>query len=308
MKILKALAMKSFFTILFLLPFCLFAQENSWFEPNSTWTYNYGNISGPDHYQATFGITETTFAGKACAKMDMDNFPFMCFPVSSPYYFYESNDSIFFATGVDSTFQLAFDFNAQPGDSWTYNVPVEMTNSVENFQVNVLAVNEMDIDGNTVKELVLTYINLSLPPHSVEIYPEEISVLEFIGAIPGFFIPLGRISACDYETGLQIQCFESPTLQYTNPEFGSCILALPSANSPVKLKIYPNPARDYINIHSDISVNSILRIRQLDGKVVYTEMIDSKTERIKLPALSAGMYMVEVSTDEIKHYGKLQIE
>ncbi|NEN22743.1 T9SS type A sorting domain-containing protein [Cryomorpha ignava] len=300
--------MKTIFTFLFLAPFCLFAQQNSWFETGSLWVYNYGIMSEPEHYQATFGITQTIFADKLCFEMDIDNFPFLCSPVSPPYYFYESNDSIYFATEVDSTFRMVYNFNAVPGDTWIHTIPIEFNNSYQPLLVEVVAVNEVSIDGMIVNELILSYSNPFMPPPQLDFYTQEISVLEYIGATSGFFIPLGSIPACDNETDIKLQCFGSPSLIYTNPEFGSCFLSASAAPDPIELKFYPNPAREYLTIDIDFAGASTLKITQLDGKTVFIENINSGLANIELPALSAGMYVVEVSNAEVRHFGKLQIE
>lgn len=140
--------MKTFFTLLLLIPLTVFAQEFNWFEAGSSWTYNYGTFASPEHYQATFEISETVFAGEACAKMEPDNGnPFGCFPVEPPFYFYESNDSIFYATEADSTFLLAYNFNAVPGESWVFIVPFVEYNLSDTFNVMVQNVNSVMIDG-----------------------------------------------------------------------------------------------------------------------------------------------------------------
>ena len=299
--------MKAIFTLLFIAPFCLFAQENAWFEQNTTWTFNYGNLVGPERFQVSFGMEETTLANKACVLIETDNYPFACSPVAPPYYFYESNDSIFFATETEAVFRLAYDFNAAPGDTWEHVVPVEEFATSDTFDVEVLSVSDVDIDGSSVKKLMLAYTNTSQTPH-LEIYPSEISVLEYIGSTIGFFVPLGSGIACDNETDIKLQCFDAPLLDYTNPEFGTCFLSAPSAIEPVQLKIYPNPAKDNFTIDMDFSGTSDLKIMQLDGKLVYTETIQSGLKEIQLPALTSGMYIVEVKSTKIVYVGKLQIK
>ena len=292
---------------LILLELNVVAQEINWFEPGSNWTYNYGTLANAERFQTNFGIEQTIFAGVECGKIDTENFPFTCAPVSPPYYFYESNDSIFFATEVDSIFRMVFDFNAVQGDNWTHQVPIELDYSLQNFHVEVVAVNQLTIDGQPVKELVLSYTNISMPPVYVDIYPAEVSVLEYIGATTGFFVPLGQMGACDNETDIQLQCFNSTSLQYINPEFGSCFLSTLSATAPLKLKIYPNPAKEYIILDIEFEGNSSLKIKQIDGKAVFRKTIESGSGVIKLPTLSAGMYLVEIDNAENKYLGKLLI-
>lgn len=282
-------------------------QNPSWFEPGTSWTYNYGVVSGPERYQVTFDISEAVFADRDCVKMEAgDDYAFQCSPIAPPYYFYESNDSVFFATPEDGTFRLAYDFGAETGDTWSHIIPVEATSSVDTFQVEVLEVNEIDVAGETLKELVLAYTNVS--QNAVEIFPAEISVLEYIGATSDLFVPLGKLSPCDFETTVNIQCFSSPSFEYINPAFGTCTVAVPDIDGGEELSIYPNPASDAITINWTGNEKGRIRIIQLDGKVVLDQRLNFASAKITLPELSSGMYMVEVSNEESRNYKKLYVE
>lgn len=298
--------MKALFTLCLCAPLWLFAQDITWFEPGTSLIYNYHAISGPQQYQAEFEISETVFAGNDCFKMEViGNYPFLCTPFNTPLYFYASNDSVFFALEVDSNFRLAYNFNAEVGDFWDYQIPVSDV-AVDFFRATVVAIDNVIIDGNEVKEMVLTYQSMYTPPH-VEIYPEEIIVREFIGSINGFFIPLGNLIACDAETSINLRCFNSPSINYINPEFGSCTVSAPTANAPESLKIYPNPTSDYIKIDMPTNAESTIRILQLDGKLVFNQTGITGSERITLPELSAGMYIVEVLNTENRYFGKVLV-
>lgn len=300
--------MKAFFAFFCLAPLLTLAQDINWFEPGSSWTYNYQTIDGPEQFQSNFIIDGTTFADQACVIMETaGDYPFLCSPFPTPFYFYESNDSVFFATEIDSTFRLAYNFTADVGDSWPFIIPLSIDGSVETYNVEVVALSTINFDGTDVKKMLLNYQNISENP-VLEIYPEEMSIIQYLGATHELFAPFGKYTFCDALSTVQIQCFNSPSLNYTNPEFGNCILSVPQASEQRVLKFYPNPARDYITITTDLTGNSMLKITQLDGKIVYYRPIDSGTEKVGIADLSVGMYIIEVSTANERSFGKLLIQ
>lgn len=299
--------MKTLFTFLIFIPIIVVAQAPNWFEPSSSWTYNHGVVSGPEHFQSTFGIAESVFADKTCAKMEpIESSSFGCFPIQPPYYFYESNDSIFYASEIDSTFRLAYNFNAMPNESWTFIVPSDVLDLADTFNVVVQNVNSILIDGITIKELLLEYTNISQNP-IIEIYPQEITVLEYVGALSYFLVPFGQLGFCDDETNIQLQCFVSPSFGYVNPEFETCLVSVPTLEKHNSLHIYPNPASDVITL--ELKENSIgtIRIMQFDGKLVFSQSLSFAEARITLPSLSPGMYLVEVINPNGRYIQKLQI-
>src|SRR6056297_2805571 len=100
----------------------LHAQDAAWLEVGSEWTFQHGSFGGPEHFQVVYGITEeTTFAGRACVKMEkISNLGLGCMGLQPPFYFYVSNDSLYFANDELDEFRLAIDFGAVPGDSWEF--------------------------------------------------------------------------------------------------------------------------------------------------------------------------------------------
>ncbi len=230
--------MKAIFTLLFYIPLFVFSQDNSWFEPGTSLTYNYQNWSGPDLYQVNFEVSDAILAGQACAKMEtVGEYPFVCTPFETPFYFYESNDSVFYASEVDNTFRLAYNFNAEAGDTWDFSFPL-IEGGIETYTVEVIEVNSIEIDGNNLKELVLNYQNVSEQPET-EIFPEEFSVIEFIGSTKGLFVPFGQLAFCDAETAIQLQCFNSSSLSYINPDFETCFLSVDDIQKPLILNFSP---------------------------------------------------------------------
>ena len=78
------------------------------------------------------------------------------------------------------------------------------------------------------------------------------------------------------------------------------VLGISSLN-PVKVEIFPNPAREILYIHSDVlkATSSILRIYSEDGKLVYDQVRRERMNPISIPltAWSRGIYILEIQNE-----------
>lgn len=71
-----------------------------------------------------------------------------------------------------------------------------------------------------------------------------------------------------------------------------CITVIPEQIDP--LKIYPNPAKEYLFIETGINMQKRMQvvISDLSGKKVFNEWLDTTTSKINLQHFSPGIYMV----------------
>ncbi|NUM30775.1 MAG: CotH kinase family protein [Bacteroidetes bacterium] len=60
-------------------------------------------------------------------------------------------------------------------------------------------------------------------------------------------------------------------------------------------KIYPNPVHDFINIEN--CKNSLIKIFDNDGKLVYIKLSDEKTTVVDIKGFSAGLYLIEIISE-----------
>lgn len=297
--------------------FCQVAngQNTEWFDTGTTWTYFYEfNPPFPDQPNTAnidFAITgQTVLNGTECSKMEVpegeDN-PFVHLSVVAPYYFYESNDSVFYATDYDPTFRLAYDFNAEAGDSWLFHVPVEEFDVVDTFLVTVTDVSTTIIDGEELRVLNLTYDNISPVAHTYILQnPIDITVTERLGSPVLFFVPVGEsggeVSVSEGPFNIALQCYASETLNYINPDFESCVLSTNEQAQNSDLKVYPNPAETDLFVRIPTLQNRIdrLEIYDLHGRLVQDYAITRSSEdgmALNISSLQAGMYVVRAWSD-----------
>lgn len=64
-----------------------------------------------------------------------------------------------------------------------------------------------------------------------------------------------------------------------------------------KLNIYPNPSDGIINIDIENSNNAIMEIYDVNGMLLYSRQLKSKSEKTDISDLPKGVYMVKVKQD-----------
>ncbi|GAB4204466.1 MAG: hypothetical protein Fur0023_12280 [Bacteroidia bacterium] len=90
------------------------------------------------------------------------------------------------------------------------------------------------------------------------------------------------------------------------------LTAIPSVNSaPFKAFIYPNPAKDYIDIQTNVNINTVRIIMEdMVGKVIYENNIrlNKGQSRVILPHINQGVYVLKVYNDTFYSAEKIVIE
>lgn len=74
-----------------------------------------------------------------------------------------------------------------------------------------------------------------------------------------------------------------------------------------EFNIYPNPARDVLNIQSKHS-NGLIEILSIDGKAVYKKEISDNLERIVIKHVKRGIYQIRITTNDEISTKKLIVE
>lgn len=76
-----------------------------------------------------------------------------------------------------------------------------------------------------------------------------------------------------------------------------------------ELRIYPNPARDLLNINlGEMSGAAKVSIIDLTGKTVFSKEVQGQQNRVHLDGLSAGIYVVLVEMDGVVFRERLVVE
>ncbi len=301
--------MKKIYLLFCFLQFGLFAQAQ-WFETGTSWKYTAGNPNGAETIQAEYQITEqTTYLGTPCAKMEaLSAFSLLeCSPLEPPFYFYESGDSIFYATEAEPVFRLAYVFDSSAGDSWEYSLYNPFTMLAEDYLATVISTTNELIDGNDLSRLSIGYE----PPDGdvfIELPQGDGDVLEYVGSINSFFIPIGRISGCDAFSQLSLVCFDAPSFSYINPLYESCTVGLADEELEAKIDIYPNPTRSDLFIEMVGIQNATLAIFNMSGKEAYSDRSPKNSWKVDCREFQSGIYLAIIKTDSGSALKKFMVQ
>lgn len=294
--------MKNILLLLTFISSSLFAQDETWFETGASWTYQYQNngLFEVETHIALFTITEqTSLNDQACAKMEAigDNpNPLSCNANPAPYYFYESNDSIFFASGYDHTFRLAFDFGAEAGDSWQFKYPVEMTENFTTYLVTVDSISTIQQDGQNLKVMYLDYDLISGEDFSL-MEVQQYTVIEKMGATQMFLVPFGYWNVCENHFNTVLQCYTDATTSYIGEGFTSCTVGLNDPQVSDFFKIAPNPSQGSFAVYNSKNLTVEINLYSINGSLVYSGQMQNEILNINTNNLAPGLYVLNIRTE-----------
>jgi hypothetical protein len=94
-----------------------------------------------------------------------------------------------------------------------------------------------------------------------------------------------------------------------NLNFGFAASLSPAAIAAKTVKVYPNPAQNFVNIDLEYNGQAQIKIVDITGKVVYNGASTLKNNKIDISDLKRGMYFYEIRTEsnEIIKSGKFNI-
>jgi hypothetical protein len=80
--------------------------------------------------------------------------------------------------------------------------------------------------------------------------------------------------------------------------FATCSICFPTSVSDVKnvsIKIYPNPANEFIQIEASNAIEtSIIKIQDLQGRLVLSQYINHTNSKINISSLNPGIYVLKI--------------
>ncbi|MCZ4409827.1 T9SS type A sorting domain-containing protein [Cryomorphaceae bacterium 1068] len=291
-----------FFFVFFIFSISTSAQDAEWFELGTTWVYNWnsvGDISQED-ITTTYSVTELTdFLGQPCSKIEPLPSGLGCLHNEPPYYMYESNDTVYYATQEMDSFAIGMIYS--DGAEWIYTV--DLNGTQESMSATVSGLTTVTIDGQELAVLQVTYSHLSGFEGMIEMFPATRTVWEYMGDPAMFIIPFGKFGICDIETNLELRCFTSPSLDYLNPDFSSCTLSLDEVQKNRQI-FFPNPATESISWAEPIDQISLFDVT---GKLILQKQINSE-QYLSVEHLPPGIYTVLIKDGDTNFSQKIIIE
>jgi len=199
----------------------------------------------------------------------------------------EDSGVVMFLNSSMTTFDTLVDMNKNIGEYWT--IHPDNTISSDSIIVSVIGKGEKIINGDTLAALKVTIESPSWGWSGTD------TILEKIGFYPGYFF--FQFLMCDPWTG-NLRCyfdesiglFETGIVDHCEQESG---VGVPEDS--IGLKIFPNPATDYLFLYSDIRDEFDVIIYNISGEVVAKEICTDSDCCIDISALANGIYFLSVS-------------
>lgn len=242
----------------------------------------------------TYKVDGDTAINGVAYKMIKMNYPDIDNQWSSAFYLREDNRKWYLIGrngNLNAEEELLYDFSLMTGDS--INLPWANNNSVK-----VVADGDTILEnGESRKYLILG--NNDVPTNYNDIWIEGLGSAICHIDLPCFYLII--IDAC--ATSL-CASFNEELLFTSYPNLhcydmgGNFITSLTNIfckdNS---ITLYPNPARQEVNISSENIINSIEVFNSL-GKKVYLTNVKAKEKTLDINTLSKGVYIIEINTDK----------
>lgn len=175
---------------------------------------------------------------------------------------------------------LLYDFTLKPGDEFSFS---KYWNPV------VYKVTRADsVDYLGVKRLTITLSNA---------YEESMVWIEGVGSAQGLMY-------CNYYESMLLCVTDHQNLIYKNTRGYDCletsiIDGINDTEATNTLRVYPNPASDYIHVQSNEIIKTV-EIFDVNGNKIYEDHPHSQASQISLLNYKRGIYFMEINCQSVK--------
>lgn len=207
--------------------------------------------------------------------------------------FYNSTETSYDLVGQVLSGGVTVSFENPPADyifNLEYNTPKFSAGSIDD---DILVENEFLYDGYGTLELPFkTFENVVrikvVTSSIIQSSEDTITVTDYLWMDRNGNHPLMKLTPASEEDRYVIT-FKNGELDNTSVDI----------IEDVTLNLFPNPAKDYINIQSDKYTLSNYEIMNISGRVLKSGLIDGS--KISIESLSKGSYLVRVKTTQDKY-------
>ncbi len=278
----------------------------NWVKNDAVWHYDY-YVTGSGFYKIEIG-TDTIIQNKNCQKYLTKKYVFYLQPAGmyllsaiddiSVDYTYTSGDTVFYY--ANNKFYTLYNFNANIGDEWVVNdEPNPLTSCDTLSKVKVIDTASFNINGINRRAILLETVVGS--PMGIDGW-----IVENVGSIGAHLLfPSARVCndtivACEEQ--LVFKCFQDSLIGLYNPSGIECeYLLIHEGIAELKnqlFDVYPNPTSDFINIELRETGEYQLTLFDQSGRVIKSEKLTTKKEKINLTGFPNGVYTLRIESDK----------
>ena len=254
---------------------------------------------------------DTVIQGRLCSEFRFERNDSLSHPPAYFYfgfdsliYLYEENRRVYLYHSYSQTFNLLYDFNANPGDWWKVKNMCDSINFPNTYKDSlhfvVDSVSYISINGNNLKVMLVKFTG----------GPTHFWILERIGLVGSpYWEDLGICRGYIAEgVPYQLRCYEDQVIGlYHHLNYATCdtVYTVPwfgiEELGQSELHVYPNPVVDHLNCELNSASLGDIRIRVSDihGRQVhhvYVVMVDKIS--FSTADWPAGIYFVELVSEK----------
>lgn len=201
-----------------------------------------------------------------------------------------------FLIGLQAKAQLMKIIPANPTENDSIKIAFNITSATMSYFIQ----NSFSLTGNVVDyNICLDIIDPTYPSiHKDTILLNKLSSGKYV------------VNVTRYQSSSRVNCIPTDSITLTDSFYVAMAVSLPEHHLLQKLKIYPNPAKDYLEVENleNIKVNEI-RIFDITGKLAKEVAVtEFKKLRIDLSGLNRGSYFLKLKTNEGKASKQFVIE
>lgn len=254
----------------------------------AVWHYTGREIFSPN---TTFlrleSVGDTVVMNRSCRKLEGHFFFNM--PHFGALFLHQQGDSVLFYNPDLEDFELLYDFNAQPGFTWTHTkvYPLSMETATRQYRVD--AVSTVVINGRTLRKLqVARSTESGFAPFA--------DIVETIGSeyylMYSFYLFAGSAFDATYPDGLR--CYYDPAFGlYETGLAASCeALSADALSEPEGIRVFPNPVSDVLHIENLRPTALAFDLLDLHGRVLRSGLSAGIHTEWSVGQLPAGVYQI----------------
>jgi len=289
--------------------------QSLWFQEGSTWVHRVIQLDAGGYAETTIE-KDTVINGISCKKLVSTykvfdfNPPFPLIAsgdADAPVYMYASaddNEVYFYEEGV---FKKIYDFTAQVGD--IIELPYNTTNGVSSLCPNnnfiIDSVGTDNIDGVDLKWMSVSPTEETQNFYDGKIYQKMGSTSWFFTTLVAPGICIGTIEDMNFID--EFRCFSDNNFEFKHQGIidfygGNCYfpdtttVGITEISDNAKLKVFPNPVLDYLNLETEEASISNVNIFNILGVEVLSTELSQGSKTVDCQRLKPGIYFLKADT------------
>lgn len=288
-----------------------FTQTNLFAPVGAQWWYSFAwnGIDFEPMFYHIESLEDTIVFGKECRKLESKIIYQFTEQKVANFYIYQSNDTVYYSIDslfeeqVDTSFHVLYNFNALVNDTLDFYrgdysgiSPIVHPDDSTDFII-IDSISIENFGGYDLKKI--SYHSERISPWGCWVF--DGSAYELIGNI-NYLLPLPISCLVKDPYPNFLLCYEDPNVGIFHFYGDKCFYFDEVKDDQPNLKIYPNPAENYITMYSQIN-NFDLKIYNLQGVLVQKHVNVSRT--LDISQLPIGNYILHFQSENKIYYFNL---